>query len=365
MSKLKDVTRSELLRLRLRSQRAIGAPHETPAHVVSWLGAVQSQDYPAAKWALAQRVAATSDAAIDEVFSTGAILRTHVMRPTWHFVAPADIRWLVQLTGPRVNAMCAGYYRKMEIDSRVVVKSHRTIERALGAGRYLTRAAIAEALGKAGVVRASDGPLRVSFLVMRAELDGLICSGPRQGKQFTYALMEERVPRARRLSRDQALAELVSRYFVSHGPAAVKDFVWWSGLTAADTRTGLEIVAHTLERIEVDGKPYWMARDMPAEVAPARDALLLPVYDEALLSYRDNREGASVGMKQMTEDNGRTVVFDGRAVGTWRPTTGRKAVTIDVRPFAPLSARARRAIESVVERYGAFLGVPAVVAYRS
>ncbi|MGH8636155.1 MAG: winged helix DNA-binding domain-containing protein [Burkholderiales bacterium] len=358
------MTRSELLRLRLRSQRAIGARHETPADVVSWLGAVQSQDYAAAKWALAQRVATTSDAAIDEVFSAGAILRTHVMRPTWHFVAPADIRWLVQLTGPRVNAMCAGYYRKMEIDSRVVVKSHRTIERALGAGRYLTRAAIAEALRKTGVLRASDGPLRVSFLVMRAELDGLICSGPRQGKQFTYALMEERVPRARPLSRDQALAAHVARYFISHGPAAVKDFVWWSGLTAADTRTGLEIVAHALERIEVDGTPYWMARDMPAEAVSARDAFLLPVYDEALLSYRDNREGPAGKMKQMTQDNGQTVVVGGRAVGTWRRTIGRKVVTVDVRPFEPLSARERRAIEPVVARYGAFLGVPAIVAYR-
>jgi hypothetical protein len=359
------MTRSELLRLRLRSQRAIGEPHETPPDVVSWLGAVQSQDYAAAKWALAQRAATTTDATIDELFSAGAILRTHVMRPTWHFVAPADIRWLVQLTGPRVNALCAGYYRKMEIDSRLVVKSHRTIEKALAAGRYLTRAAIAEALRKAGVIRAADGPLRVSFLVMRAELDGVICSGPRQGKQFTYALMEERVPRARPLARDQALGELVSRYFISHGPATVKDFAWWSGLTAADARTGLEIAAHALEHVEVDGTPYWMARDMPADVASTRDALLLPVYDEALLSYRDNREGPAGKMKQMTQDNGRTVVVGGRAVATWRRTTGRKVVTVDVRPFEPLSARERRAIESAVARYGAFLGVAATVAYRS
>ncbi|MGH9371814.1 MAG: winged helix DNA-binding domain-containing protein, partial [Vicinamibacterales bacterium] len=287
-------------------------------------------------------------------------------RPTWHFVAPADIRWLLKLTAARVHARCAIYYRKMELDARVFSRSHKVFERALQGGRHLTRAALASALQKAGIEGSRSSPIRVSFLMMRAELDAVICSGPRTGKQFTYALLEERVPPARTLTRAESLAELVVRYFTSHGPATVKDFVWWSGLTSADARAGLDAVHSSLASETINGTTYWGPRTRGRLGRVSQQAAyLLPAYDEALLSYRDNREEFAPYGAQSTLDNGHVIVFDGRAVGTWRRTLTRNAVVIEVAPFTTLNRRETRAVAEVAARYGRFMNLDASVVYRS
>ena len=215
---------------RLANQGLVSPSFTTPVDVVSWLGAVQAQDYYGAKWAVGQRMREATDDAIEAAFTEGAILRTHVLRPTWHFVAPADIRWMLRLTAPRVNTTIGSYYRKLGLDDTVFRRTNKALTRALRGGRQLTRDALRQAVDRAGVV--ADG-VRFGFILLRAELDGVICSGPREGKQFTYALLDERVPEARALTRDEALAELTRRYFTSRGPATVRDFVWWSGLTAS------------------------------------------------------------------------------------------------------------------------------------
>src|SRR5688572_22781581 len=207
----------DVLRSRLRTQHVAGAPLATPAAVVHWLGAVQSQDYAAARWAVGQRVGVATPATAEDVdrgFNRGAFLRTHVMRPTWHFVAPGDLRWLLALTAPRVNALSAYYYRAYELDARLFEKSQRTLVELLQGGRCLTRREIVAAFEKQRILRTGDSPQRGAGLLMRAELDAVVCSGPRRGKQFTYALLEERVPRGRTLSRDQARAELTRRFFI-------------------------------------------------------------------------------------------------------------------------------------------------------
>src|SRR5262245_24524323 len=170
------------------------------------------------------------DDSIDELFNEGKILRTHVMRPTWHFVMPEDIRWMLKLTAPRINAVSAYYFRKMELDQAVLARSNAAISKALR-GKHLTREELGQVLGRAKI---DAKGLRLIYLMIRAELDAVICSGPLRGKQFTYALLDERVPKCRTLKRDEALAELTIRYFTSHGPALLRDFVWWSGLTITD-----------------------------------------------------------------------------------------------------------------------------------
>ena len=246
-----------ILSQRLRNQKLVRSDLRDPVEIIAWLGAVQSQDYPGAKWALKLRVHGSpgfSDADLDRAFDEGAILRTHVLRPTWHFVAPADIRWMQALTGPRVQARSDPYCRKLGLDKAVLARSRRVLERSLGGGKHLTRAALGAALTRAGITVDNLG---LSFLMMAAELDQVICSGPRQGKQFTYALLDERAPRARVLEADEALAELTKRYYASHGPATVRDFVWWSGLTVKQAKAGLEMVGRAAASETVDGVTYW------------------------------------------------------------------------------------------------------------
>lgn len=212
----------DIARERMFNQHISRARFRNPAKEVSWLAAVQSQDYGAAKWALGLRVKGVKDRDVEKAFNEGSILRTHVLRPTWHFVSPEDIRWMLALSAPRVHAANAPYYRKLEIDPAVVRRTYDSLGRALRGGVALAREEIRRVLQEAGVQ--ADGPLRLPYLLMRAELDGLIISGPRRGKQFTYALFDDRVPSRPPIRLEEALAELSGRYFRSHGPATIHDF---------------------------------------------------------------------------------------------------------------------------------------------
>ncbi len=214
---------SSLLHQRFRNQHVDDNPLENPEDVVRLLGAVQSQDYPGAKWSLGQRVRNSTDTAIDKAFAEGRILRTHVLRPTWHFVLPDDMRWMLELTAPRVHALNAYMYRQHELDKPLFARAHIAFARALRGGVQLTRAEMADVLAKAGIKAEKN---RLAYIMMHAELEGLICSGGLKGKHHTYSLLEERAPNARKLNRDEALAELVLRFLTGHAPATAKHFVW-------------------------------------------------------------------------------------------------------------------------------------------
>src|SRR5262245_48950376 len=255
----------DIIRQRLHNQLLSHTKFTQPSQVVAWLGAVQSQDYAGAKWAVAQRTKGLIDSDIEQAFAEGEILRTHVMRPTWHFVTPADIRWLLELTAPRVNAVNAYMYWQLELDDALLRRSNAVIAKTLQGGRMCTRAELGVALAEAGIV--AEG-MRLGYIVHRAELDAVVCSGPRRGKQFTYALLDERAPHARRLQRDEALAELTRRYYNGHGPATTRDFVWWSGLTMADATAGLDMVASDLTHEVIDGQTYYFWAAMPAAAEP-------------------------------------------------------------------------------------------------
>jgi hypothetical protein len=344
-----------IVRRRLRNQKLMASRLHDPAAIVSWMGAVQAQDYAGAKWALALRSPSLTDAAIDIAFDEGRILRTHVMRPTWHFVSPADIRWMLALTSPRVHRISASYYRKVGLDDATFARSRRALERALRGGRHLTRRELASVFAHAGI---DARGLRLGFLTMHAELEAVVCSGPRQGKQFTYALLEERVPPVPPLSRDEARAELCRRFFASHGPATIKDFVWWSGLTVRDARGGIDAIAPALAQENVDGLAYWCVPSRAPAAPPSPLVYLLPNYDELGIAYRDREVAPALPRPapiSAGSEGQHLLWIDGRFVGRWKRKPGSKRIVVEVQPFRRLMPAERRALEAEVARYGKFV----------
>jgi hypothetical protein len=367
-------TPDELISERLRNQHLTRPGLRDPAQVVASLGAIQAQDYPAAKWAVGLRAPACHNATIEEAFNSGAILRTHVLRPTWHFVAADDIKWMVELSAPRVHAANAYYYKQSGLDARVFARSCAMINRVLEGGQHKTRAELAVALKRAKVP--AEG-LKLAYIMMYAELDGVICSGPRRGKQFTYALLAERAPNARSLDRPEAIAELVKRYFTSHGPATLRDFVWWSGLTTKDAELGIEAARPKLHKETIDGRDYFSSAartgtgDVPAGRAASRTAaakgsstaLLLPNFDEYLIAYKD-RGGVVDSARAaniVARSNGafsHHLAIDGRLAGSWTRTLKGNSVLIEVAPYKKLTPVQSRAVMSAADCYGEFLGLP-------
>jgi hypothetical protein len=348
---------AELLRQRLHNQGLSAPRFNTPSDVVRHLGAVQAQDYDGARWALGQRMASADAAAVERAFNAGAIVRTHILRPTWHFVAPADLRWMLSVSAPRVHAANAHRYRQLGLDSKLFARSHRVFEKALASGTFLTRQELRGRLQRAGIP--AEGQ-QLAYIVMQAELDGLICSGPRRGKQFTYALLEDRVPPAPRLAPDEALAELVWRYFSSHGPANVRDFVWWSWLTGADARRGLDMLGSRLQRASIGGRDYWFPEPAAAPRPAGARAHLLPNYDE-YGSYRD-RDAYLDPENERRLFYWHPLVVNGRMAGGWKRSLGSRSVRIELQRFEPLSPAAERAVAAAARRYAAFLGLEAELA---
>lgn len=350
---------------RLHSQRISNAPLRKARDVVEWLGAVQAQDYASAKWALGLRLQGATDDDINQAFADGTILRTHILRPTWHFVTPADIRWMLTLTSPRVHAANAFMYRELELDKTIFRRSNATLTKALRGGKQLTRDELRVALQRAGI--ATDDRLRLTYIMVFAELEGLVCSGARRGKQFTYALLDERAPPTKTLEREEALAELARRYFVSRGPATVQDFAKWSGLTVNDARRGLEEIKAQLRHEAVDGQGYWFSTSRPFAKLVSPTAYLLPIYDEYISGYKDRSAigNAEVGARltAMGNDLSYIIVVDGQIVGSWKRTLQRDAVVIKTDLFRRLTKAENRAVSLAAQRYGDFLELPVALAF--
>jgi len=353
----------EITRLRLRNQRITQPTFEQPADVVDWLGAVQAQDYYGAKWSLGLRMRSAKDGDIDRAFNDGSLLRTHLLRPTWHFVTPMDIRWLLALTAPQVHKINAHMYRQLELDQNTFKRSNTLLEKALHGGNHLTRNELRKALEGAGI-EVEQG-LRMSYFMMYAELDGLLCSGPRRGKQFTYALLEERVPQSKTLLREEALAELAHRYFTSRGPATMQDFAKWSGLTVADARDGLEAVKSGFQSETIAGQAYWFSAPTVSEMANSPSAQLLSVFDEYVTSYKDRSAMSGQELTRQFTAMGNAlqyvIVIDGRFVGTWKRTIKKSVVAIHLNPFIKLSEAENKAVADSAQQYGAFLQLPVVL----
>jgi len=348
---------------RLHNQHLWGSRLETPEGVVRWLAAMQSQEFAYARWSVAQRANGVTAGAIDRAFADGAILRIHVIRPTWHFVSPADIRWILEISAPRVHALNAYLYRQLGVDASLAARTNTLFARSLEGGRQLTRKEMATVLQSAGI---SATGIKLAYLLMRAELDGVICSGELRGKQHTYALLADRVPEAMTLDRDEALAEFTRRYFVSRGPATLKDYLGWSSLTATQGKTGLEMVKEQLEHEVVDGRTYWFAAPSTKGRPKSPVVNLVQGYDEYVMSYSESRDVLFRPGPATARPLDRTafyhgILLDGRLIGHWRHVLFKDKVIIETQLDRPFGTTEKQALKVAVEHYGEFLEMPATL----
>lgn len=349
---------ADLAHARLAAQQVTTPPARMAAEVVAALGAMQAQDYGGALWAIGLRLPGATEAAVERAIAERTIVRTWPMRGTLHLVASADARWMLELLTPRVLEAARKRHAELEIDDAFLRRVRKILVRALQGGRQLTRDAAFDLLAREGIE--TDAPRRY-HIPFRLAQEGFLCFGAREGRQPTFTLLEEWTPNARRLARDEALAELALRYFTSHGPATVQDFAWWSGLRAADARAALEAVASRLTRETVADATFWMASDLAFE--PAATTYLLPGFDEFLLGYtdRDAVLAPRHAPKIVPGGNGvflPTLVLDGQVVGTWKRTARKKALTLTLSPFARGSRSLVRAAAPAAERLGAFYELP-------
>ena len=352
------VTGARLVRQHLAGPRA-----SSPAAAVSDLGAVQAQELPEAFWAVGQRTEGCSMADVLAALDDGRILRTHVLRPTWHFVTREDVRSMLALTAPRVRRLAAAYNGVFGVDDELVRAVRSICEQALADGRHRTRTELRASLSAAGV-EVSAG--RMGQLMLGAELDGLVASGRMKGRTQTYALLDERAPALATQSDEEALHALTIRYFASHGPATAKDFAWWATLTLAQVRAGLGSAGEALERSVVDDVTYWSAADRPSEPRrrrPRTTASLLAPFDEFLVGYRESRSlaGASVAGTEWTggvaDLGARTLLLDDQVRGTWTAPASEDEVRLRILGL-PLSEPEFAAVSTEVERYASFVGAP-------
>ena len=340
----------DIARQRLRNQHLARPQFDKPSDVVAWLGAVQAQDYLGALWALGLRTTAANQGDIERAIADRTIVRTWPLRGTLHFVAPGDVRWMLKYLASRVVARSALRQKQLELDEAVIARSTKLFVGALEGGRQLTRGAMYALLEAA---RISTGSGRGLHILWRIAHDGVICFGTRQGRQHTFTLLDEWVPRAARMpERDEALAELARRYFTSRGPATLHDFGWWSGLSSADARSALEMARPHLLQARIDGQLYWLSWSSSATAKGSR-SFLLPAFDEYTVAYRDR--SAVVAAKYATNALSPTIVIDGQVVGTWTRAFQKDTLVVTPRPFRKLGDAGARAVSAAARRYRRFL----------
>jgi hypothetical protein len=347
-----------LATLRLRHQRIGHNPFASAAEAVRWFGAVQAQDYLGALWAIGLRTRGATETSVEQAIAERTIVRTWPLRGTLHFVAAEDARWMLDLCAPRTLARNAQRLRRDHgIDNRIVVRSRKVLTDALGGGVCLARPELYRRLEGA---RIATGASRGLHLLWWHATEGLICLGARAGKQQTFALLDDWLPPTPPRLREESLAELARRYFTSHGPATVRDFAWWSGLTATDAALALEMVAQELLATTIEDRTYWQARSA-TDTRAGSSCHLLPCYDEYTVAYQDR--GAVMSSEVAARaDSGHgifhpPIVSDGQIVGTWSRAVQRSSVAITYRLFAPVGRRQTRALATAARRYAKFLGV--------
>ena len=347
---------SEISNTRLANQGVEPVVFRTAKEVVSWMGAVQAQDFAMAKWAVGIRTRNTTVTGFDDAFNRGDIIRTHLMRPTWHLVSADDIYWLLELTAPKIKSGLKSRHRELELSGEIIAKTNRMIEQLLSGKRYAGREEIAEKLQQAGV-RTDEN--RLSHILFCAELDGLVCSGPARGKKQTYSLLSERVPNKRTLTKDESLAELAKRYFTSHGPATLKDFAWWSGLSLTEVKRAVDFVKTEFISEIIGSETYWFSSSFPRLKQKATGCHLLPAYDEFLISYTDRSASVPKDFNSKAIYNNGVfrpvIIANGQVIGIWKRTIKKQTVIVEPEFFTLPDASTKHQLVEAVRRYARFL----------
>ncbi len=342
------------LNRRLANQLLSGGNVGSPSEVVERLGAVQAQDYAGGEWSIGLRLPGSTLADIESAVSRKEIVRTWAMRGTLHFLAAADINWMLELLAPRMIAGLARRYKELGLDDATFRKAGALLARFLKGGKQLTRKELVTMLEKKGI--SCEGQ-RAAFILQRASLDRLTCFGVMRKKKETHALFEEWVPPAKPMKRQDALAELARRYFAGYGPATIQDYMWWSGLRAPDANAGLEAVEPELERASIDERTYWMPRREPPAKSTTPILHLLPPFDSYLLGYRHRSACIEPAVARQLRTGGMpdaTIVVDGKVAGKWSRKPGNDRVVVTTNTFRRLSLKEEIQLEKAVERYGDF-----------
>jgi hypothetical protein len=328
------------------------------------MGAMQAQDYAMAKWGIGVRLPKSTDKQVQEAVDKGEILRTHVMRPTWHFVAADDISWMLELTAPRIRASLKSRQAELGLSETIIAKSFSVMEKAMTGNNHLTREQLHTELGK---VKIPTDENRLSHLMAYAELEGLVCSGITKGNKQTYALLEERVKKKKKFTKEEALAELAKRYFLSHCPATINDFSWWSGLSVTDARKGLELVKSNFCSEIIDSETYWFSDAIKPIQKNKQQVYLLPAFDEFLISYK--KRTASLPAEHHVKAvsfNGifyPTIVINGKVTGLWKRTIKKEKVLIETNFFSAPDRATKNLIAERAQAFANFLGKEAIIQY--
>jgi hypothetical protein len=348
------MTPHDIRHIRLINQQIANSNFDNPTEVVRWMGALQAQDYAMSKWAVGVRLPNATDLQIEAAIDAGKIIRTHIMRPTWHIVAAEDIRWLLELTAPNLDKAAGTYYRKLGLDAAILKKNNAFIAQLLRNGNELTREEIKTACEKQSIVPHG-------LLMYKAEIDRIVCNGAMRGKQFTYALFDEKVPPSAVIPKDEALARLTNRYFLSHAPATLKDFCWWSGLSVGDAKKGIEMVKSDFISETIGTETYYFHAAHTNTKGSENALHLLPAFDEFLISYRDRT--ASIGLENQSKaftSNGifrPVIVWNGQVIGTWKKAIKSKQLNITTDLFTPFSDIQKAYFEKVVAQMSVFYAV--------
>jgi len=350
------MTLPEIATLRLRNQQIEGSKFQSVKELVGWMGGMQAQDFAMAKWAVGIRLPHSTEKTVEEAYNQGKIIRTHLMRPTWHFVSANDIYWMLELTAPQIRKIMKTNDRRFELNDAVYAICNRMLEQVLSDGQSLMREELVMEFDKIHI-RTDEN--RLSHIMVRAELDGVVCSGPMKGNKLTYSLLSDRVPSKKHYSHEEALATMASRYFTSHCPASLRDFVWWSGLSITNARKGLEAIKPGLISESIGKETYWMTNSF-TDTAPAKPSVhLLPSYDEFLIAYADRAAALeAVHNKKIISNNGifrPIIVVNGQVVGLWKRITKKDTIFIEVTHFNPFNTETVHSIEQEASRYGTFL----------
>jgi hypothetical protein len=343
----------DIANLRLVNQQITGTKFTSPKEIVAWMGAMQAQDYAMVKWAVGVRLPNATEKSVEAAMDRGEIIRTHVMRPTWHIVSADDLRWMLDLTAPQIKVGMRSRNRELGLTETILSKSFKLLEKTLRNGNHSTREELIAVLNKANI---NTDENRASHIFSAAELEGLVCSGPVKNGKQTFSLLEERVPVTAPLSRDEALATLAKRYFTSHGPATLDDFDWWSGLSIGDARRALDLAKSELKSETVEGRTYWF---VDVNVQRKASVFLLPAFDEFIISYKDR--GATItsdNHKRAVSSNGifhPAIVANGETVGVWKRTFKKDKVLVESEYFTKPSPASQRLMTATLIRYGEFL----------
>jgi hypothetical protein len=343
---------------RLYSQHIEGQRFKFPDELVAWLGAVQAQDYAGAKWSIGLRLHGTTDKDIENALTEKKIVRTWALRGTLHFVAASDIQWILSVLAPRIIKRNTRRYNELKIDEKTLYHSNKVLKTALDEENQLNRRELLNILEQKGI--STEGQ-RASYMLQRASLDGLICQGVAIGNNPTYMSMDD-FPKPRKIKRENALAELAKRYFTSHGPATIQDFVWWSGLLVKDAREGLEIIKSELKKVVIEAKTYWMSPKTSINYVSPK-VKLLPGFDEYLLGYRNRSASieADKVKKMLPPANGifrSTIIVDGLVSGTWKRTFDNDKVLMAMKYFKTFNPSESEALTGELLRYSNFIGLP-------